>query len=127
MYACGLRTSEAATLEIGAIDGHNLLLRIIGNAPPYVLIGKPGLKSITDLKGKTVSVGQVKDITTVYFDRMLAANGLKREDCDVISAGVAAASSANGTPGADFETRRTSADLTWATLGAAVRRALRKR
>jgi site-specific recombinase XerD len=30
MYACGLRTSEAATLEITAIDGRNLLLRIIG-------------------------------------------------------------------------------------------------
>ena len=30
MYACGLRISEAATLEIGAIDSANLLLRIIG-------------------------------------------------------------------------------------------------
>jgi len=30
MYSCGLRISEAATLEIGAIDGANLRLRIIG-------------------------------------------------------------------------------------------------
>lgn len=30
MYACGLRISEAATLEIGAIDRANLRLRIIG-------------------------------------------------------------------------------------------------
>jgi integrase/recombinase XerD len=30
MYACGLRISEAATLEIGAIDRANLQLRIIG-------------------------------------------------------------------------------------------------
>jgi len=30
MYACGLRISEAATLEIGAIDSANLRLRIIG-------------------------------------------------------------------------------------------------
>ena len=36
------------------------LIRIIGNAPPYILIGKPGLKTIADLKGKTVSVGQVE-------------------------------------------------------------------
>ncbi len=30
MYACGLRTSEAATLTVGAVDGANRLLRIIG-------------------------------------------------------------------------------------------------
>jgi integrase/recombinase XerD len=30
MYACGLRISEAATLEVKAIDGDSLLLRIIG-------------------------------------------------------------------------------------------------
>src|SRR5271166_5481043 len=30
MYACGLRIGEAATLEIGAIDRANLVLRIIG-------------------------------------------------------------------------------------------------
>nr|WP_252394854.1 tyrosine-type recombinase/integrase [Candidatus Rhodoblastus alkanivorans] len=30
MYACGLRISEAATLEIGAIDSASLRLRIIG-------------------------------------------------------------------------------------------------
>ena len=32
MYACGLRIGEAATLEIGTIDGDNGLLRIIGKA-----------------------------------------------------------------------------------------------
>ena len=30
MYACGLRIGEAATLEIGTIDGDNGLLRIVG-------------------------------------------------------------------------------------------------
>jgi integrase/recombinase XerD len=30
MYACGLRISEAATLQVGAIDSATLLLRIIG-------------------------------------------------------------------------------------------------
>jgi site-specific recombinase XerD len=30
MYACGLRISEAATLEVTAIDGPNGLLRVIG-------------------------------------------------------------------------------------------------
>jgi site-specific recombinase XerC len=34
MYACGLRISEATTLEIGAIDRANQVLRIIGKSLP---------------------------------------------------------------------------------------------
>src|SRR6185295_4960567 len=49
------------------------IVRIVGNAAPYLLVGKPGLKSIKDLKGKTISVGAMSDITTVYFERMMAA------------------------------------------------------
>jgi integrase/recombinase XerD len=30
MYACGLRISEAASLEVTAIDGLNGLIRVIG-------------------------------------------------------------------------------------------------
>ena len=30
MYACGLRISEAASLEVAAIDSANMLLRVIG-------------------------------------------------------------------------------------------------
>src|SRR4029077_7837303 len=56
-----------------------------------VLIGKPGLKSITDLKSKIISVGADNDITTVYFERMMAAHGFKKGDYDTIPAGVAAA------------------------------------
>jgi ABC-type nitrate/sulfonate/bicarbonate transport system substrate-binding protein len=67
------------------------LIRIIGNTPPYILIGKPGLKTIADLKGKTVSVGQANDPTTFYWEQMAAANGLKRDDYDELTAGVAAA------------------------------------
>jgi ABC-type nitrate/sulfonate/bicarbonate transport system substrate-binding protein len=66
------------------------LIRIIGNTPPYALIGKPELKTIADLKGKTVSVGQVNDPTTLYWERMATANGLKRGDYEELSAGVAA-------------------------------------
>jgi len=67
------------------------IVRIIGNAAPYVLIGKKGLKTIADLKGKTVSIGSKSDMTTVYFERMAAASGLQKGDYDVVSAGVAAA------------------------------------
>jgi NitT/TauT family transport system substrate-binding protein len=77
---------------IHAVDkGASLaLIRIIGDAAPYALIGKPGLKTIADLKGKTVSVGQVNDPTTYYFERMAAANGLKSGDYEELRAGVAA-------------------------------------
>ena len=30
MYSCGLRISEAATLEVTAIDGRNGLIRVVG-------------------------------------------------------------------------------------------------
>jgi ABC-type nitrate/sulfonate/bicarbonate transport system substrate-binding protein len=85
--------SVGITDPIRAIDkGAPLaLIRIVGNAAPYVLIGKPGLKSIADLKGKTVSTGADNDITTVYFERMMAANGLKKGDYTTLPAGVAAA------------------------------------
>jgi ABC-type nitrate/sulfonate/bicarbonate transport system substrate-binding protein len=85
--------SVGITDPIRAIDkGAPLaLIRVIGNSAPYVLIGKPGLKSIADLKGKIISVGADNDITTVYFERMMAAHGLKKGDYDTIPAGVAAA------------------------------------
>jgi site-specific recombinase XerD len=41
MYACGLRVSEAATLEIGAIDRANLQLRIIGKGDRERLVPLP--------------------------------------------------------------------------------------
>jgi ABC-type nitrate/sulfonate/bicarbonate transport system substrate-binding protein len=78
---------------INAIDKGAALaiIRIVGNFAPYVLIGKPGLKAIADLKGKTVCIGSASDMTTVYFERMAAASGLKKSDYEVMSAGVGAA------------------------------------
>ncbi|MGH7246793.1 MAG: ABC transporter substrate-binding protein, partial [Pseudomonadota bacterium] len=62
-----------------------------GKVPPYVLIGKAGIRSIADLKGKRVSVGAPSDPTTLYFERMATANGLHQGDYQVLSAGFAAA------------------------------------
>jgi NitT/TauT family transport system substrate-binding protein len=67
------------------------LVRLIGKTAPYVLIGKPAIKTIADLKGKTISIGTPVDITNIYFDRMMAANNLKKGEYETISAGVAAA------------------------------------
>jgi ABC-type nitrate/sulfonate/bicarbonate transport system substrate-binding protein len=85
--------SAGITDPIRAIEkGANLaLVRIIGNSAPYVLIGKPGLKSMADLKGKVISTGADNDIATAYLERMMEANGLKKGTYDILPAGVAAA------------------------------------
>lgn len=41
MYACGLRIGEAATLEVGAIDKANQLLRVIGKGNTERLVPLP--------------------------------------------------------------------------------------
>ena len=51
MYACGLRISEAATLEVGAIDSANMLLRVTGkgNKQRLVPLPRPLLNDLRDL------------------------------------------------------------------------------
>jgi site-specific recombinase XerD len=41
MYACGLRISEATTLEIGAVDRANQVLRVIGKGDKERLVPLP--------------------------------------------------------------------------------------
>jgi NitT/TauT family transport system substrate-binding protein len=61
--------------------------RILVQAPPYTLVAKPSIKSIAELKGKTISIGGPKDITRIYIEGMLAPNGLKDGDYDLVFAG----------------------------------------
>jgi NitT/TauT family transport system substrate-binding protein len=67
------------------------LLRIETQIPPYTVYGKPAIKSLKALKGKIISIGGVKDITRIYLERMMAPNGLKPNDYDLVFAGTAAA------------------------------------
>ncbi len=41
MYGCGLRISEAATLEVGTIDGANGVLRVIGKGNKERIVPLP--------------------------------------------------------------------------------------
>ncbi|HLI20515.1 MAG TPA: ABC transporter substrate-binding protein [Stellaceae bacterium] len=69
----------------GVAEGAAVAILAIEATPaPFSLLAKPALKSIKDLKGKTVSVGQTTDIARIYFDRMLVANGLADGDVDVL-------------------------------------------
>lgn len=63
------------------------LVRLEGQAAPFALVGKPSIKRIADLKGKTIIIGGEKDITHFYLDRMLVPNGLKQGDYDLIFSG----------------------------------------
>jgi NitT/TauT family transport system substrate-binding protein len=67
------------------------LVRIVIQAPPYVLIAKPSIKKIEDLKGKTIIIGGPKDITRIFTERMLEPHGLKRGDYDYVFAGATSA------------------------------------
>jgi NitT/TauT family transport system substrate-binding protein len=67
------------------------IVRVEVQAPPYVMMAKPGIKSLGELRGKVISVGGAKDITRVYAERMLAPHGLKPGDYDFIYAGATTA------------------------------------
>src|SRR6516165_3560802 len=67
------------------------LVRIETEKPPYALLAKPAIKTIADLKGRIVSVGGPKDITRIFFERMLKASGVAARDVDLIFAGATTA------------------------------------
>lgn len=63
------------------------LVRIHAQVPSFTVWAKPTLKTISDLRGKTVMLGGAKDITRVYFERMVRPNGLAAGSYDMIYAG----------------------------------------
>jgi NitT/TauT family transport system substrate-binding protein len=54
------------------------------NQPPYAVYAKPAIKSIADLKGRTVSIGGIKDVTLIYMEAFIAPAGLKAADLDFV-------------------------------------------
>ncbi len=67
------------------------IVRIEMQRPPYALLAKPSIKRIQELKGRIVSVGGAKDITRIFFERMLVAAGVAPKDVDLIFAGATSA------------------------------------
>jgi NitT/TauT family transport system substrate-binding protein len=67
------------------------IVRLEVQAPPYALLAKPNIKSLKELKGKTISLGGPKDITRIYVERMLAPNGVKPGEFDMVFAGATSA------------------------------------
>jgi NitT/TauT family transport system substrate-binding protein len=67
------------------------IVRIEVQAPPYALLAKPEIKSIAELKDKTISVGGAKDITRIFLERMLAPHGVNPGEFDMMFAGATSA------------------------------------
>src|SRR5947209_8946333 len=67
------------------------IVRIMVQTPPYELLAKPSIRSLKELRGKTVSIGGPKDVTRIYLNRMLEPNGLKDSDVDLVYAGASSA------------------------------------
>src|SRR3954451_10108260 len=55
------------------------------------MIAKPSIKSLSELKGKTIMIDGPKGITKIYVERMLAKHGVKASDVDALYAGATAA------------------------------------
>jgi NitT/TauT family transport system substrate-binding protein len=75
-------------IEKGAPEA---IVRIVIQAPPYALLAKPAIKSMKELKGKTIMLGGAKDITRIFAERMLGPNGVKPSDYDMLFAGATSA------------------------------------
>jgi len=67
------------------------IVRFESQSPPYALVAKPNIKTLGELKGKTISLGGPKDITRIYVERMLAPSGVKPGEFDMVFAGATSA------------------------------------
>jgi NitT/TauT family transport system substrate-binding protein len=73
-------------------QGANLaVVRIEMPYPAYSLMAKPSIGKISDLAGKTITIGGARDITRIYLERMLTPNGLETGHYDLIYAGATSA------------------------------------
>lgn len=65
--------ADAAGAKVG-------MLRIINGKTPYEFDAQPSIKSVKDLKGQKICLGGIKDITRVYAEQIMKANGLTDND-----------------------------------------------
>ena len=63
------------------------ILRIVGKVPPYAVDARKDIHALKELKGKTIAIGGLTDITRLYYDRMLEPNGIHWGDYDAIVIG----------------------------------------
>lgn len=96
--AANAQQLTAGSVDIGEISTTQIIEAVLGGAPivsfinrsnnaPYIIVGKKGLSSISQLRGKTIIVGGPNDITLVFMNTVLAAYKLKPDDVTYTFAG----------------------------------------
>ncbi len=96
--AANAQQLAAGSLGIGETSSTQIVEAIQGGAPikyavnqvitpPYSLMAKKEIKSLSQLKGKLIIIGGVNDITHVFLDAMLKNTGLKPDDYTLTYAG----------------------------------------
>ncbi len=85
----------AGSFDLGATTYESAVRAIVGEAPlrihaslmrafPYMVMSSPEIKSVADMRGKTVSLPLVKSLITVFWNRWLVESGMKVADVDQI-------------------------------------------
>jgi NitT/TauT family transport system substrate-binding protein len=87
----GMEAGIADPMNAFASGAGIAIVRIDGQTGPYAVMAKKEFKSIKDLKRHIVTVDGSKGATMVYFNKMLAGNGMTRADVDFVYAGSTAA------------------------------------
>lgn len=105
-----LAAGSLDTVEIGVVEPIHAIargapvaiLRIMGAVPPYEMVAD--VKTVKELKGKTIVIGGLVDINRVYLERIMKGNGLHDGDYDITTVG--------NTPGRFAALKSGSADAT---------------
>jgi NitT/TauT family transport system substrate-binding protein len=78
-----LQALIGGSIEIGAISPPD----VVNKVPIYDLLVGQGVNSYADLRGKRLGVSDLSGSTTLILQRMLAQNGLGKDDYDLIVVG----------------------------------------
>ena len=84
-------TGMVNPIRLVARGNPTAVARIELRVSPYALISKPGIKTIAALRGKNVGIGSPNDATHVLIEKMLAAEGLKLSDVNMLYSGATGA------------------------------------
>lgn len=88
----------AGSIDVGSVSSTQVVEAVMGGAPiveilsevitaPYFMLARKGTTTFAGLRGKTIIVGGPNDITRVFTDKIVAANGMKPEDVTYTFAG----------------------------------------
>ncbi|HEY3916464.1 MAG TPA: ABC transporter substrate-binding protein [Stellaceae bacterium] len=80
-------TSAPAPIDAVAHGAPVAIVRITEAVPPYDMVADAKVNTIKDLKGKTVVLGSLVNITHVYLERILQSAGLNDSDVDITTVG----------------------------------------